>query len=62
MCVLGRPIRDFIPILPGRYKPHITWRETLVARENALRNQHMKAMEHWFEHTRQSHHSWSATE
>ncbi len=53
MCVFGRPIRDFIPILPGRYKPHITWRETLVARENALRNCHMKAMEHWSEHTRQ---------
>ena len=53
MCVFGRPIRDFIPILPGHYKPHITWRETLVARENALRNRHMKAMEHWSEHTRQ---------
>ena len=53
MCVFGRPIRDFIPILPGRYKPHITWCKTLVARENALRNRYMKAMEHWSEHTRQ---------
>ena len=24
MCVFGRPIRDFIPILPGRYKTHET--------------------------------------
>ena len=52
MCVFGRPIKDFIPILPGRYKPHETWRETLVAREEALRNRHMKAAEHWSEHTR----------
>ena len=27
-CVFGRPIRDFIPILPGRYKPHPTWQDT----------------------------------
>ena len=52
MCVFGRPIKDFIPILPGRYKPHETWRETRVAREEALRNRHMKAAEHWSEHTR----------
>ena len=31
-CMFGRPIRDFIPILPGHYKPHPTWRETLAAR------------------------------
>ena len=50
MCVFGRPIRDFIPILPGKYKPHNTWRETLAAREEALRNRHMRAAEHWTEH------------
>ena len=53
MSIFGRPIRDFIPILPGRYRPHQTWRETLVAREEALRNRHMKAAERWSEHTKQ---------
>ena len=24
MCLFGRPIKDFIPILPGRYRPHST--------------------------------------
>ncbi len=52
MCVFGRPIKDFIPIKPGRYKPHDTWRETLAAREEALRNRHMKSAEYWTEHTK----------
>ena len=51
-CVFGRPVKDFIPILPGRYKPHDTWRETLSAREEALRNRHMRAAEYWSEHTK----------
>ena len=51
-CVFGRPIKDFIPILPGRYKPHPTWSDTLAAREEALRNRHMKAAERWTEHTK----------
>ena len=51
--LFGHPIRDFIPILPNKYKPHHTWQETLVAREEALRNRHMKAAERWSEHTRQ---------
>ena len=53
MCLFGRPIKDFIPILPGRYKPHDTWRQTLAAREEALRNRHMKTHERWSEHTKQ---------
>jgi hypothetical protein len=52
MCLFGRPIRDFIPIHPGKYKPHITWRETIQAREEALRNRHMKVSERLSEHTR----------
>jgi len=52
MCVFGRPIRDFIPIPPGRYKPHSTWRETLLAREEALRNRHMLSAERLSEHTK----------
>ncbi|XP_046863513.1 uncharacterized protein LOC124457279 [Xenia sp. Carnegie-2017] len=51
-CVFGRPIKDFIPIFPGRYRPHVTWRETLNAREEALRNRHMRAAERWSEHRR----------
>ena len=51
-CVFGRPIKDFIPILPGRYQPHPTWRDTLAAREEAIRNRHMKLAERWHEHTR----------
>lgn len=52
MCVFGHQIRDFIPVPPGRYKPHNTWRETLLAREEALRNRHMRAAERWSEHTK----------
>ena len=51
-CVFGRPIRDFIPIHPGKYQPHTTWRETLISREEALRNRHMRAAERLSEHTR----------
>nr|KAG5706167.1 hypothetical protein BaRGS_025789 [Batillaria attramentaria] len=52
MCIFGRPIRDFIPIHPGKYQPHTTWRETLSSREEALRNRHMRAAERLSEHTR----------
>ena len=52
MCLFGRPIKDFIPILPGRYQPHPTWLDTLNTREDALRNRHMKAAERWSEHTK----------
>ena len=52
MCVFGRAIRDFIPVHPGKYLPHPTWRETLVTREEALRNRHFKISERLTEHTR----------
>ena len=52
MCVFGRSIRDFIPVHPGRYLPHPTWRQTLIAREEALRNRHQKTCERLTEHTR----------
>ena len=51
-CVFGRPVRDFIPIHPGQYLPHPTWRGTLLAREEALRNRHMRSHERWSEHTK----------
>ena len=52
MCLFGRPIRDFIPIHPGKYQPHKTWQDTLMAREEALRNRHMRDAERLSEHTR----------
>ena len=52
MCIFGHPIRDFIPIHRGKYLPHPAWRETLVAREEALRNRHQKTVERLSEHTR----------
>ena len=51
MALFGRPIRDFIPIHPGKYKPHPTWQATLQAREDALRNRHMRDAERLSEHT-----------
>ena len=50
-CLFGRLICDFIPIHPGRYQPHPTWRETLAAREETLRNRHIKIAERLSEHT-----------
>ena len=52
MCVFGRPTCDFIPIIPGKYRPHETWRETLKAREEALRKRHVRTAETWAEHTK----------
>ena len=52
MCVFGHPIRDFIPVAPSRYEPHRTWRETFAAREDALRNRHMRSAERWSEHAK----------
>ena len=52
MCVFGRPVRDFIPIYPGKYLPHQTWQETLSHREEALRIRHMRDAERLSEHTR----------
>ncbi|XP_048583325.1 uncharacterized protein K02A2.6-like [Nematostella vectensis] len=51
-CIFGRPIKDSIPILPGHYIPHPTWRDTLALREEALRNRHMRAAERWSQHTK----------
>ena len=53
MCVFGRPTKDFIHKLPGRYRPHPAWEETLSTIEDALRKRHLRAMERWSEHTKQ---------
>ena len=49
--ILGRPIKDFIPILPGSYRPHNTWIETLQAREAAMRARNVRNAERLTEHT-----------
>ena len=52
LAVFGKPVKNFIPVLPGRYEPHPTWKDTLDRREEALRARHMKAQERWTEHTK----------
>ena len=52
MCVFGRQIRDFIPVPPGRYLPHASWRATLTQREQALQRRHTRGSEQWSAHTR----------
>eukprot|EP00794_Sanderia_malayensis_P002907 gene2908-3358_t len=51
-CLFGRPIKDFIPIIPGRCQPHPTWSNTLAHCEAALRLRHRRAEERWSEHTK----------
>ena len=52
MCLFGRPVKDLIPILPGKYQPHPTWRDSLNLREEALRHRHMLHQDKWSEHTK----------
>ena len=52
MCIFGRSIKDFIPVHPGKYMPHPSWKTTLNARENALKKRHLKSAEYWSEHTK----------
>ena len=49
--IFGRPIKDFIPILPGSYRPHNTWIETSRAREEAMRARIVRNAERLPEHT-----------
>lgn len=51
-CLFGRKIRDFIPIHPYQYEPHPVWKDTLRAREEALRVRHHKICERLSEHTK----------
>ena len=52
MCVFGRPVRDRIPILPGKYHPHSVWSDSLQRREEALCHRHMRHQDQWNEHTK----------
>ena len=50
--VFGRQIRDFTPVLPGKFRPRDEWRRTLEKREDALTKRHFKDHERWSEHTK----------
>ena len=50
--VFGRPIRDFLPIRPGTFKPSEMWIDTREKRELAFRKRIIRGAEKWSEHTR----------
>jgi len=52
MILFKRPIRDFIPILPGRYRPADVWVETSNDRERALRIKHAREAERLTQYTK----------
>ena len=43
--VFGHEIKDFVPVLKCKYKPHENWRLTMEDRERALRHRHVTAQE-----------------
>ena len=49
--IFGRPIKDFIPILPGSYSPHNTWIKTPRAREEAIHARNVRDAQRLTEHT-----------
>ncbi len=51
-CLFGRPTKDLIPLIPGKYRPHKTWRDNISQRETALRHRHSLAQDRWSEHTK----------
>jgi hypothetical protein len=51
MIIFKRPVKDFIPIVPGKYIPSDTWLEVRNDREEALRNRHARELERLSEHT-----------
>ena len=50
--VFGRQIRDFLPVMPGKYEPCGTWKDTAANRETALMERHAKEVEALLPHTR----------
>ena len=52
LAVFGRQMRDGLPVLPGKYNPHNTWRELLEHREKALAKRHVAHHEAWSEHSK----------
>ena len=52
MCIFGRPTKDLIPIMPGKYRPHRTWEDSLNLREAAHGQRHALHQDKWSEHSR----------
>ena len=52
LAVFGRQMRDGLPVLPGKYNPHNTWKELLEHREKALARRHVAHHEAWSEHAK----------
>ena len=51
--MFGRQVRDGLPVLPGKYNPHNTWKELLEHREKAMAQRHVAQHEAWSEHTKE---------
>ena len=51
MAIFGRHVRDGLPVLPGHYNTHNTWRELLDHREQAMARRHIAGREQWEAHT-----------
>ena len=54
--VFGRQIRDFVPVMPGKYEPCDTWTDTAANREKALMERHAKEVETLLPHTKKCPH------
>ena len=52
MAVFVVQVRDGLPVLPGHYTPHNTWRELLDHREKAMAWRHIAGREQWEAHTK----------
>ena len=52
LAVFGRQVRDGLPVLPGKYNPHNTWKELLEHREKAMAQRQVVQHEAWSEHTK----------
>ena len=50
--LFGRQIRDFVPVMPGKYEPCDTWKDTAANRKKALMERHAKEVEALLPHTR----------
>ena len=50
--VFGRQIRDFMPVMPGKYVSCDTWTDTAANQENALMERHAKEVEALLPHTK----------
>ena len=50
--LFGHPIRDFMPIKPGKFRPQEGWRLAEEDREKALRIRYCRGKEIWSEHTK----------